>query len=358
VTLESGSKLSNIEAGAFYGCSSLSSIFLPSGLEDLNGLALAGVNLRDILLADGNCHLKVSRDFVMDVEGISIKRYVGTSATVTIPSHVEQLSAGCFAVCGTISSVMFESGSRLSSIGDQAFWQCSLLSSICLPSSVKTLAHGCFQGCQSLSAVTFESGSQLSCIEDSAFCHCSLLSICILSSVETLGASCFSTCQSLSAVTFESGCKLSSIGDWTFYNCTSLSSICIPSSVNTLGVSCFVNCWTLSTVTFESGSQLSSIGADAFAGCDSLWSISIPSSVETLGPGCFTPPGCCETLIVTFESGSKLSFADLSMFDQGGFVAAVIPSSLRALFHGLVTRGYVSIVEDEGVSSEQSGDID
>jgi hypothetical protein len=47
---------------------------------------------------------------------------------------------------------------------------------ICIPSSVQALCQECFSGSPSLSTVAFESSSRLSCIRDSVFEKCSSLS--------------------------------------------------------------------------------------------------------------------------------------------------------------------------------------
>jgi hypothetical protein len=70
---------------------------------------------------------------------------------------------------------------------DSAVSSCSSLRSICIPSSVEKLGKDCFSLCESLSTVTFESGSKLSSIEEFAFAYCSSLSsICIPSSLKTI----------------------------------------------------------------------------------------------------------------------------------------------------------------------------
>jgi hypothetical protein len=85
------------------------------------------------------------------------------------PEAVEILSGGCFSLCETISTVIFEPGSRLSCIERQTFSCCSSLSSTCIPSSVERLCEQGFYGCESLSTVTFESDSKLALVEDDSF---------------------------------------------------------------------------------------------------------------------------------------------------------------------------------------------
>jgi hypothetical protein len=82
------------------------------------------------------------------------------------------------------------------------------LTDVVIPSSVESLGRGCFSNCKSLSSVTFESPSKLVRIEACAFCWSRLTYLVIPSSVESLGEACFSYCTSLSSVTFESQSKL------------------------------------------------------------------------------------------------------------------------------------------------------
>jgi hypothetical protein len=76
--------------------------------------------------------------------------------------------------------VTFEPGSKLSSIGNCAFGDCSSLSSICIPSSVERIGKCCFLRCTRLQLVSFESGSRLSRIGDNLFGRgLSLSSVCL-----------------------------------------------------------------------------------------------------------------------------------------------------------------------------------
>jgi hypothetical protein len=70
-------------------------------------------------------------------------------SSICIPSSVVELGESCFTSCQSLSKVTFESGSRLSEIGDQAFAGCWSLSSICIPSSLGNivLAHPALLGC-------------------------------------------------------------------------------------------------------------------------------------------------------------------------------------------------------------------
>jgi hypothetical protein len=178
----------------------------------------------------------------------------------------------------------FQDRFRGSVISARMFCDSPSLNFICIPSTLMHIGKSCFSRCQSLSTLSFESNSKLDRIEGSAFSGCSSLkSICIPSSVRILCESCFSQCQSLSTLSFESNSKLDRIEAQAFSECSSLKSIFIPSSVRILCESCFRGCQSLSTLTFESNSILDRIEARAFYQCSSLKLICIPSYVAVFG---------------------------------------------------------------------------
>ena len=83
--------------------------------------------------------------------------------------------------------------------------------------------------------------SSVTSIGDHAFSWCSSLSeIVISSSVTSIGKGAFSCSDSLSEIVIPS--SVTSIGDWAFSWCHSLSEIVIPSSVTCIGDSAFFNC--------------------------------------------------------------------------------------------------------------------
>jgi hypothetical protein len=99
----------------------------------------------------------------------------------------------------------------LSRIENAAFRLTGLVE-IIVPSSVEILGERCFSLCKSLSSVAFESGSRLSRIEKEAFDQTGLIEIILPSSVEILGEECFSDFRSLFSETFESESRLREFG--------------------------------------------------------------------------------------------------------------------------------------------------
>ena len=245
--------------------------------------------------------------------------------SIDIPANVETIGTAVFWGCSSLTTVTFEKGSQLKTIGGGSsyygvFSDCTALTSIEIPASVETIEAAAFKGCSSLATVTFENGSQLKTIgggsySSGAFSDCTALtSIEIPASVETIEAAAFKGCSSLATVTFENGSQLKTIGGGSSYYgafsyCTALTSIEIPASVETIKASAFKGCSSLATVTFENGSQLKTIeggypSSGTFADCTALTSIEIPASVETIEAAAFK--GCSSLATVTFEKGSQL----------------------------------------------------
>jgi hypothetical protein len=85
-----------------------------------------------------------------------------------------------------------------------------------IPSSVEMLGEKCFLQCRLLTSVTFESGSRLSRLAKGVFSETGLIEIVIPASVEVIGAKCFAQCRSLSSITFEEGSRLREIDGSAF----------------------------------------------------------------------------------------------------------------------------------------------
>ena len=251
--------------------------------------------------------------------------YQSDLRSVVIPTNVTTVGYSAFKRCSSLTTVTFEKESQLKTIGGDyyygAFSDCTALTSIEIPASVETIGNTAFSDCSSLATVTFEKGSRLKTIGNNAYYRCtSLTSIEIPASVETIEKKAFFHCSKLTTITFEKGSLLKTIGGGyyssyyhgAFSDCSSLTSIEIPASVETIEATAFSDCSKLATVTFEKGSQLKIIGGGysssyyygAFLGCSSLTSIEIPASVETIEATAFKR--CSKLTTVTFEKGSQL----------------------------------------------------
>ena len=284
VTFEKGSQLKTIGHNAYYECTSLTSIEIPASVETIGNTAFSDCSSLATVTFEKGSRLKTIGNNAY---------YRCTSLTsIEIPASVETIEKKAFMHCSSLATVTFEKGSQLKIIGGGysssshfgtysdyygAFSDCTALTSIEIPASVETIEATAFKRCSKLTTVTFEKGSQLKTIGGGysssyyhgAFSDCSsLTSIEIPASVETVEAAAFSDCSQLATVTFETGSQLKIIGGGysssyyygAFLGCSSLTSIEIPASVETIEATAFKRCSKLTTVTFEKGSQLKTIG--------------------------------------------------------------------------------------------------
>ncbi len=207
------------------------------------------------------------------------------SETIIIPSEIQgyrvtEIGENAFADCSTLTSISLPDG--LISIGEGAFGNCLSLTSIEIPNTVTNIGGYAFYGCSSLGSVIIP--DDVTSIGESAFYGCtSLNSVQIPDSVECIGDYAFYGCEYLQSITIPD--SVTSIGMAAFYNCYALSSITIPNGVTSIGDETFYMCRSLQTISIPD--SLTSIGDNAFYYCGNLNSVTLPDSLTTLGDGAF-----------------------------------------------------------------------
>ena len=311
--------LSTIDTEAFYN-SALKSVIVPNGVTTIEKCAFQNCSeLKDVTFQEDS-QLRTIEG------GYSYGAFYGcTSLTsIEIPASVQTIGEAAFEACVKLATVKFDKESRLETIDSRSFYSCPI-TTIDIPASVEIIGAAAFSGCTRLASVKFESNSQLKAIaggynpSDGAFYGCtSLTSIEIPASVQTIGKAAFQECTKLATVKFEAGSLLETLEGYSgslyygaFYGCTSLTSIEIPASVQTIGAATFQGCSRLADVKFEEGSKLSAIEGyccgygcyGAFLGCP-LITIDIPASVQTIGEAAFQE--CTKLATVRFEHNSQL----------------------------------------------------
>ena len=200
--------------------------------------------------------------------------------SLTIPSGVTSIGWHAFEGCSGLTSLTIPSS--VTSIGGEAFNGCSGLTSLTIPSGVTSIGYSAFSGCSGLTSLTLPSG--VTSIGSEAFSGCSgLTSLTLPSGVTSIGYSAFSGCSGLTSLTIPS--SVTSIGDWAFYDCSGLTSLTLPSGVTSIGEGAFEGCSGLTSLTLPY--SVTSIGYEAFRGCSGLTSLTIPSSVTSIGDYAF-----------------------------------------------------------------------
>jgi BspA type Leucine rich repeat region (6 copies) len=211
--------------------------------------------------------------------------------SVAIPDSVTSIGNYAFYNCSSLTSVTIPDS--VITIGDYTFYNCSSSTSLTIPDSVTSIGNYAFYSCSSSTSLTI--GNSVTSIGDGAFSYCSLLtSVAIPDSVTSIGNYAFSFCSSLTSVTIPD--SVTSIGDYTFIVCTSLTSITIPDSVTTMGTHVFQDCSGLTEVNSYITRTLLNT-TDTFLGCTLLTTIHARASDVTWTAGADTIGGKAVTVV-------------------------------------------------------------
>ena len=303
-----GNGVISIGNDAFSGCSSLTSVTIPNSVTSIGDYAFY------------NCSSLTSVTIGNSVTKIGKYAFDGCRSltSVSIGNSVTSIGNYAFNNCSSLTSVTLNSnaitsrnysrpsslkdifglkvkeyilGEGVTSIGENAFYNCSSLTSVTIPNSVTSIGGVAFGGCNSLTSITIP--NSVTSIGGYAFYGCSSLT----SPVYNAHVFAFMPTSYSGAYTIPN--EIESIAGYAFYGCNSLTSITIPNSVTSVGYSAFSGCNSLTSITI--GNSVTSIGYEAFAYCTSLTSIDIPNSVTSIGENAFYD--CSKVTSVTIPNG-------------------------------------------------------
>ncbi len=284
VFAKEGVMLKSIGDEAFLECTSFAKIMLPESLEHLGNKALYKCPNLSLSIASGNKAFKIREGMLIDVksktvligadkvdvnipgdEGIEFIApfaFEGMTAInrLTIPASIKEIGNHAFVDCSNLKSVTFEEGSKLTKIGDSAFYSNEWLGKINL-----------------------EDLENLKEISRYAFHSTGISSVTIPASVEIIGDQCFAHCQALTSFSFAEGCKVTKIPASMLEYCRRIPTITIPETITSIGSKAFAGCIALGEIYIPS--TVTEIKSKAFGALDDPMNITIKCEVSEAPAG-------------------------------------------------------------------------
>ena len=334
------SSVTNIEASAFDGCSSLKSIVIPESVTRIGYRAfsecssLTSINIPEGATSIGNVAFEGCSSLIIyvkaDSEGHryaeeSKQGYIlqGIATSISTNYEIEEEITWDISASGdqsiiakwtledrtlkisgtgqmknwnydaeedwhntqytnTIEKVIIKNG--ITSIGDRAFRRCSSLESIEIPESVTSIEYRVFEGCNSLETMTIP--NSVTRIHWYTFSGCSSLkSVEIPESVISIEYPAFEGCSSLTSINVDEGNEKYISEDGILFDKAKSKIVEYPAGKKDIKEYTIPN-----TVT--------SIESGAFEDCNSLESITIPSSVTSIGSVTFSGCSSLESIVI------------------------------------------------------------
>ena len=361
-----------IGEGAFYGCSYLTSITIPSCVTGIQDYAFyMCVNLKTVInlsnweksyaddaygeeAEDAYGYLtyyadkvyycpngSIEGDFIWcKINGVNtLACYMGNATELTLPANYKGgsyvIGSLAFSDCENLTSVVI--GDNVTSIGNFAFSDCENLTSVVIGNSVTSIGNSAFSGCENLTSVVI--GDSVKSIGDYAFSDCSgLTCITIPNSVTSIDRDAFSSCKNLKKAINYSNLTLKR--GW-YDGCVYVPAdkiINVPNGsiegdfiwrkidgVNTL--SCYMGNATELTLPADYKGENYAIGEESFSG-DGLTSIIIPNSVTSIGDYAFSG---CENLTSVVIGNSVKSIGDAAFSYCQKLTSVVIGDSVKSI---------------------------
>lgn len=380
--------VTEIRNQAFYYCTALTMVELPKALQTVGDNAFYETKLQDVYyagteedwgkiaiglknepLTNANLHCMGAVVVISGTCGGALTWKLDSKGTLTISGtgamtdYTKSGVAPWNKDCEEIRFVVIENG--VTTIGEYAFENCTLLESVVISDSVEKIGKYAFSGCSALKRISLP--DSIAQIGDYAFRASGLEAVKIPEGVTLLGEGMFARCPNLQTVELPSTLQtireiafigsglnkiilpenLKYIGYECFYECTNLEEIKIPDSVTTLNYSEFEGCSSLKKVTLSKG--LKSINQTMFARCHNLTEITIPDSITYIGEGAFFQ---CKKLKDVYYTGSQKKWGKLQTNAAVDFITWIAAATIHCTDGDIVPNTENSITTGTASTSD------
>ena len=246
-----------------------------------------GLNLQGFDLSNGS-------DIVVpnDIDGIPITYVRGLTADLTsikLPSSLIKIKDDAFNSMDTLKSLVIDRGApNLNELGERSFSGCSNIEELDLSNSKLTsIPEGAFAYCKNLKTIKLP--STITSIGDEAFYNCqSLTNIEGLDkcNLKSIGSAAFSNCKSLENLDFSQS-TFTNVPSKAFYGCSALAKITLPDTLTTIGGYAFYACYGMPQLDL-SNTALTTLENYALYQMRETTKLSLPDSISSIGTHAFS----------------------------------------------------------------------
>lgn len=246
-----------------------------------------GLNLQGFDLSN-------SSDIVVpnDIDGIPITYVRGLTADLTsikLPSSLIKIKDDAFNSMDTLKSLVIDGGApNLNELGERSFSGCSNIEELDLSNSKLTsIPEGAFAYCKNLKTIKLP--STITSIGDEAFYNCqSLTNIEGLDkcNLKSIGSAAFSNCKSLENLDFSQS-TFTNVPSKAFYVCSALAKITLPDTLTTIGGYAFYACYGMPQLDL-SNTALTTLENYALYQMRETTKLSLPDSISSIGTHAFS----------------------------------------------------------------------
>ena len=238
--------------------------------------------------------LSSSSDIVVpnDIDGIPVTYVRGLTADLTsikLPSSLIKIKDDAFNSMDTLKSLVIDGGApNLNELGERSFSGCSNIEELDLSNSKLTnIPKGAFAYCKNLKTIKLP--STITSIGDEAFYNCqSLTNIEGLDkcNLKSIGSAAFSNCKALENLDFSKS-TFTNVPSKAFNGCSALAKITLPNTLTTIGGYAFYACYGIPQLDL-SNTALTTLENYALYQMRETTKLSLPDSISSIGTHAFS----------------------------------------------------------------------